>query len=966
MADQQIARLNQQITEYKNRMEIERRKHDEYSKKVREYFDEKQRLTQIASQSNSEQPIDAEKLRAEFSEDMKKLQKGYAYLEYERFKKEIGDITKPSDINDLLNISASFLIQFNEPMPRLIGQRDRVIDRCRRLENEIAAIQKDIQPISQQTEEEMKESRKQSLSIQNKINYLQIDRINKRLQHFSDRYKRETDISKIEGQIASSQTTYAYQKAALDGLRYVSLLLKEGKSFAPDQIEQIKKHTDNFNKLLKFKDKDQYDKKISKANKAAKKLNKTRKEATRKINEVLSAFSRMAQLEFSAINEINEINTNINMTELENYRVINEIKRLNALNNSLDSEIAEYQKDANEIIAENAKLNEEIQKSEEYRGKTLEDMNKIEKQLKEKQESKEKLLNEHKSLENKYQKSSDDFLKAISEIGNKTPEIQKSSEELTNKIKSIKSKINDTRIFEDIERPKNACILDQVKQDLEEIKKASDPTKIDNIQIVYNIQPNDMFSVTRFPPLQYYIVKTAHIKLAFDAIFYPYNVGILYPCTLITATLLGQIKSISLFTSSIINLINNSIKSNATNIDPNTKEKHTVEEMVEKFDKVHPYQFNKLIPFSNGKTITLKDVLIRSLGLLIKLIKIHPVNEATKNEIKNMLTSVDEKLTDQTEYSTTIKNLLKFNIDPKAAKKKRAATSKKNDEQNISNENSENVVDEKDRKQDVPIEKVGMSIKEKDLDRISFLDTKTISDNDFYNLFTYIQFNSYHKIVGADLILKYKPIEPQSPAYVEEMIILQANTTKFIKGQLQGQTAKSGKADDPLVCLKRWIKIAEIAFNNNNIFFFQAIAQSLFEYSNKDFDKIKTEFIKDKEASNKFNIILAYARDKNESTSKLSEIQKAYFDKASKSLNPNWFYIPSFNENFSSVDKLKELLSQSDLYEVVENKLQMKYIREIAEQLYFSLSGINSQITFKLNPDVVHGLEKRLAPTTEG
>lgn len=433
MADPQVERLNQQIAEYKNRTELEKKKYNEISQKVRELYQQSQTLAQQTQQNQQQQqpnetPVDPEKFKSEFENDKELLKDGYAYIEYERFKQEIGDIQKPTDLNNLLNTAASFLIQFNEPMPRLVAQREKKIERCKQLESEILATQNDIKPISQQAEKEIKDYRQEQLTHQNKINYLQIDRINKRLQHFSDRYTRETEISKLEGQIASSQTTYAYQNAALNGLQYISLLMKNGdKQFTPDQISQIKSHTDNFNSIFVFKDKEQYEDELNKISKAAKKLNKSRKEATTKINEVLSGFNDIAQLELSINNEINTNKTSTNMSEFGTHQVTNEIKRLEALNSTLDSEVAENNNDADQLEAENSKLEQEIRKSEEYRGKTEKDMAQIEKQLKEKQDNKEKLLAEHKSLEEEYKKSSKEFLSTLAQItkANKSPELQK-------------------------------------------------------------------------------------------------------------------------------------------------------------------------------------------------------------------------------------------------------------------------------------------------------------------------------------------------------------------------------------------------------------------------------------------------------------------------------------------------------------------------------------------------------------
>ena len=427
--------------------------------------------------------------------------------------------------------------------------------------------------------------------------------------------------------------------------------------------------------------------------------------------------------------------------------------------------------------------------------------------------------------------------------------------------------MNDIRIFEDIEKPKSTIILDDAKHELEEIKKASEPTIIDNIQFIYSTQPNGLFSVIRIPALQYYIVKTAHIKLAFDALFYPENVDKMYPCTLITAAIMGSIKDFPLLLTSIIELINNTIKSNLTNIDPNTKGPHPPEELIKNFDKAHPYKFNKLIPYISTRPLSLKEFLIKSLTFLINLVKVFPISESVKNDIKKMLTTVDEKLTDPKEYSDTLKCLLNLNVDPKMAKKKRSATKKVDDPIiPLESATSFEIIDDKDRKQDIPIEKVGMSIKEKDLDHISYLDVKTINDNDFYNLFTYIQFNSYQKISATDLITIYRANNPQKATYAQIMIMLQDNTIQFIKGQLTpNQGGKGGKIEDPLISIKRWTRIAEIALKNNNIFFFQIIMKSLHSYVTK------TE-IPDKETSNKLKELMIYYTEENEARNKLSEI----------------------------------------------------------------------------------------------
>ena len=189
MADQ-IAKLNQQIADYNNRFEIEKKKYADLSQKVLKVHAEYQSLQQKLSQDTDQSPVeeDQTELKKKIRNDFEKLKTYYSALKYERFKREIGEVKSPAELQYLLNTAASFLIQFNESMPKLITQRENRIDRCIKLESEISAIQKDIQPIRQQAEARIKESRQQTLEIKNKINYLYIDKINKRLQHFSDRY----------------------------------------------------------------------------------------------------------------------------------------------------------------------------------------------------------------------------------------------------------------------------------------------------------------------------------------------------------------------------------------------------------------------------------------------------------------------------------------------------------------------------------------------------------------------------------------------------------------------------------------------------------------------------------------------------------------------------------------------------------------------------------------------------------
>lgn len=967
MEDPQIAKLNQQIAEYNNRCEFEKKRYAELYQKVIQTYNEYQSLQQAGTQETNPNPIEEDQnaLKAKLMKDFHELQSFYSALKYERFKREIGEVKSPAELQSLLNTAASFLIQFNESMPKLITQRENRIDRCLKLQSEIAAIQKDIQPIRQQAKNEIQDSRQQTLSIKNKINFLQIDKINKRLKHFSDRYQNEVEIANLEGKIASSQTRYVSQMAALQSLQYVSILLENKENLTDEQTKHIIDQTDDLDKMFKFKDKNNKKKALEKINKAVDDLNNVRNNATNKINEILVGFTKIAQLENSTISQINECKTKSDMTDLEISKISNDIKRFQSMNQSLASEIEEYKKDVKEIEEDNLKLQDEIKKSEEYRSKTKEDMDKIEKDLKQKRKEKENLLLESKKLENEYEKSSSDFISALNDLlkANSNPELKKRNDEIAKQIKDINTKMKEVRLFNDIDMPYNNFLLSDVKTELDQVKSSrNENVKITNVQLFYNSQPGNMFSVVRVPSLPFYIVKTAHIKLALDAVFYPNNIDPLYPGTIVVATLIGKYIDIILLASSIITVIDTAIKSDVANIDPNTIGQHTPQEMVQLCDKDHPYLYNKLLPYIKEKPLTVEDVINRGLAFLYNLIKVHPVSESIKKDVKNLLKLADNKIGNPTEYSQKLKSLLGFDINPKDPKKKRQSTYlKKGEEKEASYSLGamfiDTKIDEKDRKPDILVTKKSMSFKEKEIDRISLVDVNTLSDLDFYNLFAFIQFNTYQKLAAVDLVLNYR-IDKKSH-YIEEMIDLQNNTIKFIKLQIKPKESKNKNDDNnELTIIKRWLRIAKIARNKFNLFFFDIIITALSE--SKDFKQLKVDLAKDAKELEILTKIEPYLKDQKFADDTLAEIKKVYNNENSN----NWFYIPSFQGQFSTIKNFAVLISDKS-YKTVNNIVHLQHVREIADQLYFALSGIHAKVEFVLNPDIIRALEKKILSMEE-
>lgn len=267
----------------------------------------------------------------------KEIHPEYMNFKYNRFCSEVGEMPQKAQgksdeaetIDEQLNVATTLLIQLNTELENLEKKRNQLLSDCEKHKNDIIAIKQDMEPLKIQAEKELRQSRHENLEILNKTNYINLDQINKRLQFLADQLQKKSETAKVETCINTTETTIGYQKVALDALNYVSALLRnDPNSITPEQIEEVKKYTEEMNNLYTFQTPEEYDQELDKSKNEMAKLINHRDEAIQKINKIVASLPILANHEKSLRDQVDDVKTNTDMIQYEQKQVTSRIKRV--------------------------------------------------------------------------------------------------------------------------------------------------------------------------------------------------------------------------------------------------------------------------------------------------------------------------------------------------------------------------------------------------------------------------------------------------------------------------------------------------------------------------------------------------------------------------------------------------------------------------------------------------------------
>ncbi|OHT17333.1 hypothetical protein TRFO_12501 [Tritrichomonas foetus] len=841
-------------------------------------------------------------------------------LEYKDFISHYGNINE-TNLMEKLNEAASLLVSLDEEAAKLQSQREEIMMDCRKIQNETAAIKQDMDPIREQTKNDEIQTRQSNHLIQNKINYLSLDRINKRNNFIAKQFQEKTEIKMIESQIEIEKTKYIYQEHALKGLNLIHSLLNM-QNISNEDKESKKSQILSFIEILdnEFPIGDDFEKQLKNTKNETKHLLKLRKGQISNINTLVGGLEKMVAIEDKTISLIDNNITQNDINSFDQLKTANLIKRTRQQNTSLKEEIEQEKEDISERQKYLSSIKEDIESANKNKDITTSKLNKKKEQLNNLRQKRQTMQNQYKEKEKEWNSFSGSFLLTLKTISDKYQSelFKKSYDELNQDIEAVKKNI---KLDEAIKKRRIPSKTEQEIFSKEQHTKLQNAItqniKINNIQLIYSIMPHAL-SIEQNDNLQFYIISFAKPNYACDALFYPYNIDPLYPSSLLMAVLINHYNKKTYMNDTMLSLINlvSHTLSNDTKNDGQPR---------------NPFTFSSVKPDCDDTPVQPENIVNGALSFIDCIAHLQPFIGEVKKLVNSLLTDINNK-----SINEKAQNLSLF-LNPPSHKRANTERSRGLSfaRGHMDKEKDKTEVENKTIRGKPNYRELNTSLKAKDYEQIALL-TNIFSDNDFYKHFEYIQFNVYRQLTAYDLI-KYC----QDPCEVTDTMKKFDHVLMKLKGYIIDQimSAEGGGLE---TIIMRFIKVAKIAYHNNNYYFLAAICEA-FANDGRIIEKIETEL------SSKPK--LAAARKIFNDLKKINENDKDARERCKDKK------VAQFIPDKLLFNRLKSLLTDPT-FSIKNDLLPMSHYRKIAEEISFLLQGQDSYIEFRLIKTLVEHINK--------